>query len=137
MAQQDASDTHPPPRILIVMPERWMRALIRAALREAGYDAVGAPGVREALGVPAREADRGPVGLLVVDQSALVGGTRPLETLLARHNRPEAILIARAMVGAPDGPWRRVLQRPVSVADVVAAVEEALPLPSEQRHAIE
>jgi CheY-like chemotaxis protein len=137
MAQQDASETHPPPRILIVMPAQWTRALIRAALRAAGYDAVGATGIREALQVPPREPDRGPVGLLVVDQLALVGGTRLLETLLTRHNRPETILIARATVGAPEGPWRHVLQRPVSVADVVAAVEEALPLPSEQRHAID
>lgn len=30
------------PRVLILQPDHWPRALLRAELREAGYDAVGA-----------------------------------------------------------------------------------------------
>jgi len=31
----------PPPRILVVSGEQWPRALLRAQLDEAGYDAIG------------------------------------------------------------------------------------------------
>src|SRR5512142_2916514 len=38
-----------PPRILVVMPAQWPRALVRAELRERGYDAAGARDLLEAL----------------------------------------------------------------------------------------
>lgn len=53
------------------MPEHWPRALLRAALREAGYDAVGAPGLSGALRYRAAAPDRGPVRLVVIDRDAL------------------------------------------------------------------
>ena len=47
------------------------------------------------------------------------------------------ILIARPTVAAPSGPWQKVLRRPVSVADVVAAAETLLPMPSKDRHPLD
>jgi hypothetical protein len=58
-----------PPRVLLVMPDRWHRALLRAQLRELGYDALGAPDLAGGLLYPAPEPERGPVALIVVDQA--------------------------------------------------------------------
>ncbi|SRR6266516_1813163 len=126
------------PRVLIVMPEQWPRALLRAALREAGYDAVGTRTLGTAMRVRPTEPDRGRVRLVVVDQAALSeSSTKDLEELLARLGAPETILLARATVNAPDGRWRRVLRRPFSVEEIVNAVQALLPLPQDARHPID
>ena len=126
-----------PPRVLVIMPDQWRRALLRGALREAGYDAVGARGVREARivkpGIPAR----GPVRLLVIDQDALGVERSHLDALRMQHHDPDVILLARATIQPPDGPWKRVLRRPVSIAELVNAVEALVPLPPELHHAID
>src|SRR5215207_8288414 len=127
----------PPPRVLLVMPEQWPRALLRAALREVGYDALGAPGLAAALRYRVQAPSRGPVRLVLVDQAALQGdeALAILTTLLHRHRDPAAILLARAvaMSGPPEkaepAPWTRVLRRPVSIDGLVAAVRKLLPLP--------
>jgi hypothetical protein len=119
------------------MPEQWPRALLRAALREVGYDALGAPGLAGALRYRTRAPDRGPVRLVLVDQSALQGDeSLPLlTTLLQRYGDPAAMLLARAMPmpelpeKAEPAPWTRVIRRPVSIDSIVAAVRELLPLP--------
>jgi DNA-binding response OmpR family regulator len=124
--------------VLVVMPDQWPRALLRAALREAGYDAVGARDLIAALRASRAEPGRGPVRLVIVDQSALGSASdEQLGRLLARHGTPTAILLARAAVAARAGPWRRVIRRPVSVADIVTAVQAVLPLPPEGRHALD
>lgn len=120
------------------MPDQWRRALLRGALREAGYDAVGAHGIREARVVRPAIPARGPVRLLVVDQDALVSRESVhLDELRTRHNEPDVVLVARATVQAPAGPWKRVLRRPVSIAELVSAVEAILPLPPELSHSID
>ena len=119
------------------MPEQWPRALLRAALREVGYDALGAPGLAGALRYRVQAPSRGPVRLVLVDQAALSGdeALTLLTTLLQRCENPAAILLARAvpMSGPPEKaepvPWTRVLRRPVSIDGIVAAVRELLPLP--------
>ncbi len=119
------------------MPEQWPRALLRAALREVGYDALGAPGLAGALRYRVQAPSRGPVRLVLVDQAALSGdeALTLLTTLLQRYGNPAAILLARAvaMSGPPDKaepvPWTRVLRRPVSIDGIAAAVRELLPLP--------
>src|SRR3954454_21547300 len=80
----------PPPRVLLVMPEQWPRALLRAALREAGYDALGAPGLPGAIRYPVHPGDRGPVRLVLLDQAALADDEAAalLGTLLHRHGDP-------------------------------------------------
>ena len=127
-----------PPRLLIVMPDQWRRALIRAALREMGYDAVGVRGLRQAQLIRASLPGRGPVRLVIVDQDALIEANSATVTALAKRlGALDAILVARATVRPPEGPWRRVLRRPVSVAEVVRAVEELVPLAPEMKHAID
>jgi hypothetical protein len=134
-----------PPRVLLIMPEQWPRAMLRAALREAGYDAVGAPGMPAALRYRVDAPGRGPVRLVLVDQAALPGdeAARRLGELLRRHHEPVPLLLARAIpaVPLPGGsdaiPWRRVLRRPVSVGDLVAAVQEVLPLASGSRQPLD
>lgn len=126
------------PRIVIVMPDQWRRALLRAALREAGYDAVGTRGLRQALLIPPAAPERGPVRIIVLDQDALGDADLPrFESLRDRHDHPDVVLLARATVRPPEGPWQRVLRRPMSVADVVSAAESMLPLPPELHHAID
>lgn len=126
------------PRVLIVMADQWPRALLRAALRDVGYDAVGTRSLESALRLPDVEVDRGPVRLIVIDQSAVGDSIGPeLEELLARHSTPLLLLLASATVEAPAGPWQRVLRRPVSVADIVAAVEKMLPIPAAARRPLD
>jgi DNA-binding response OmpR family regulator len=120
------------------MPDQWPRAMLRAALREAGYDAVGARDVAEGLHYRVTEPDRGPVRLLVVDQDALGGiGDALLARVLARYGGPMTLLLAHATSATPAGAWQRALRRPVSIADVVAAVQALLPLPPDARHPID
>src|SRR5439155_20440400 len=59
-----------PPRILIMSPDQRSRALLRAELREAGYDAIGASSLTTTLRYPPDEPDRGPVRLFIVDGDA-------------------------------------------------------------------
>jgi hypothetical protein len=127
-----------PPRVLLIMPDQWRRALLRGALREAGYDAVGSRAVGRARVVQPDLPDRGPVRLRVIDQDALGDAdVADVEALRQRHRHPEAILLARATIQPPRGPWTRVLRRPVSIAELVTAVEALLPLPPELHHAID
>jgi DNA-binding NtrC family response regulator len=127
-----------PPRVLIVMPDQWPRALLRADLRQAGYDAVGTRNLSSAQRIRADEPDRGPVRLVVVDQSALgESGDDQLARLVTSHNAPATMLLARPTVPAPGGKWRSILRRPVSVGQIVAAAQELLPLPAEDRHPLD
>jgi hypothetical protein len=119
------------------MPEQWPRALLRAALREVGYDALGAPGLGGALRYRPEVPGRGAVRLVLVDQAVLQGDEAfpLLTTLLHRHDDPAAILLARAapMPRVPEtaepAPWVRVIRRPVSIEGIVDAVRDLLPLP--------
>jgi len=120
------------------MPEQWPRALLRAALREVGYDAVGTRTLSSALRVNPDEPDRGPVRLVILDQSVLGGDADgQLAELLARHKSPAMILLARPTLAVPDGPWQRVLQRPVTVGEIVEAAQASLPLSLEHQHPLD
>lgn len=120
------------------MPEQWPRALLRAALREVGYDAVGTRTLSSALRVNPDEPDRGPVRLVILDQSVLGGDAHGrLAELFTRNRSPATILLARPTLAVPDGPWQRVLRRPVSVGDIVAAAQASLPLSPEHRHPLD
>ena len=125
-----------PPRVLIVMPDQWPRALLRAALRESGYDAVGTRNLDTALRVRPEEPGRGSIRLVIVDQSA-ASAREQLAKLLSLHGKPRTILLARPTLAAPDGPWERVIKRPASIDDIVAVVQEAVPLEFELRHPID
>jgi DNA-binding response OmpR family regulator len=138
MTRLPSSESLPPPRVLLVMAEQWPRALLRAALREVGYDAVGTRALSSALRVNSDEPDRGPVRLVILDQSVLGGDADgQLAELLAQNSSPATILLARPTVAAPDGPWQRVLRRPVSVGEIVTAVRASLPVSLEHRHPLD
>lgn len=129
-----------PPRVLIVMPAQWTRALLRAELRESGYDAVGARDLLEALGSGLETPD--PVPLILLDQEALAAGDAELlhellDRLRARHPGASLVLLAGATHKAPAGPFEQVLRRPVSINDIVRAVERVVPLPAEARHPLD
>lgn len=120
------------------MPEQWPRALLRSALREEGYDAVGTRNLVSAQRIPTAIPGRGPVRLVVLDQSVIDGADEQLLTrLLAAHDNPAVLLVARSTSTGPSGPWHRVLHRPVSVADIAGAVAGLLPLPAEQRRPLD
>jgi len=122
------------PRVILVMSDQWPRALIRASLRDVGYDAIGARSIAEAWLQPRHVESRGDTALVVFDQDALTED-RPgaLRELLRFHGDPPAMLLAHATRDLPDGPWSYVVRRPVSVGEIVAAVEKALPLPADAR----
>jgi hypothetical protein len=122
------------------MPAQWPRALLRAELRERGYDAAGARDLLEALsdGEPAE----GPVRLILIDQDALAEGDalllRDLVHRLVEHHPTAAVfLLAGTMQQTPEGPWQQVLRRPMSISDIVGAVQRAVPLPPGERHPLD
>jgi hypothetical protein len=118
-----------PPRVLIVMADHWSRALLRAALLEAGYDTIGVRSLLEASDCPARAPGRGPVRLVIVDQRVVSGNTAGLlPPLLSRVGRPTTILLASAASATPEGPWQRIIRRPARIGDIVEAVGSLLPL---------
>src|SRR5436309_3851729 len=72
----DSGMTHPP-RILVVSREQWPRALLRAQLGEAGYDAIGTGTLSRALRHAPDDAERGPLRLVVVDVEPRARTRRP------------------------------------------------------------
>lgn len=126
------------PRVLVVLQDQWPRALLRAALREVGYDAVGTRTLTSAQRIPADVPERGPVRIVIVDSAELAAaGNALFRHLLEQHRRPRTILVARSTLALPPNAWDRVLRRPLSVADVVSAVQELLPLPREARRPLD
>ena len=117
----------PPPRILVVSAEHWPRALLRAQLDEAGYDAIGARTLSRALRYPPDDAERGPLRLVVVDSTAAAAEPEALEHARRRYPGVPFVLVHRA--GAvPPGPWAAILRRPVTIGDIVATVGRVVPL---------
>ena len=125
-----------PPRVLIVMPDQWRRALLRAALREVGYDAVGTRGVSAGMRIPAKDPERGDVKLIIIDQDALDGNDAPVQALIDTYRAP-SILIARATIEPPRGPWQRTLTRPLAIDDIVATVQSLVPLSAAGRRPLD
>jgi hypothetical protein len=117
----------PPPRILVVSGEQWPRALLRAQLHEAGYDAIGASTLSRALRYPPDDVKRGPVRLIVLDSGAAAAEPEALEHARQRYPGVAFVLVHRA--GAvPPGPWAATLRRPVTIGDIVATVRRLVPL---------
>ena len=117
-----------PPRVLVVSDEQWPRALLRAQLREAGYDAIGAGTLSRALRHPPHDPERGPVRLVVVDGGAAAAEPEALER--ARRRYPDAAFVLVHRAGpVPPGPWAAALQRPVTIGEIVATVLRLFPLP--------
>ncbi len=92
---------------------------------ERGYDAIGATSLLTAMRYPERDPDRGPVRLLILDQSALDSPVL-LERLRAHHPGCRTLLIAPGGSPTPPGHWDLLLHRPISVGDVATAAESLL-----------
>jgi hypothetical protein len=120
------------------MPAQWPRALLRAALREVGYDASGTRDLDGAHYQIAKEPERGPVQVIVVDQDALTeGDDERLEKIRQLAPGAGIVLLAPATRRAREGPWSRTVRRPISLAELVGVIEALSPLPSEGRRPID
>lgn len=119
------------------MTDQWPRALLRAALREGGYDAVGTRALAGAARLAADAPDRGPVGLVILAQEALAGADRSdLDRLHEAAGAP-IVLLAKAGGGDSAGPWVRVVHRPVSIGELVRVVEALVPLSADDRRPLD
>ena len=119
------------------MLDQWPRVLLRAALREAGYDAIGTRSLAGALRLAEPEAEHGSVGVVVLGQEAFTRADLPdLERLRLATHAPILLLAAAGRV-VEEGPWVRVLRRPVSIGELVLSVESLLPLPPAARRPID
>jgi CheY-like chemotaxis protein len=104
--------------ILIVGREWKFRALLRAQLREEGYEALAFETLQDA------EAERASGAALVFDTAEC----KPEEW------RPQLEQLAASLpvvvVAGADEPvdiaWARILRRPVRLADVVSALQEVI-----------
>jgi hypothetical protein len=122
------------PRVLLIMADQWLRASLRAALREVGYDAVGSRGMAEATKCKRVVFARGAVELLIIDQDVLeLKEASSLQGLIRAHDEPQVLLLSHAVLEPPPGSWSQILRRPMTVADIVAAVQALLPLAKECR----
>lgn len=120
------------------MPDHWPRALLRAALREDGYDALGARDLDEALTYLVDEAGRGPVRLIILDQAGVQGlDDQRLVELLRKYPEANTVLLHGAFQPPLPGRWRRIVQHPASIADLIETVRQLLPLSSPAVHPID
>ena len=106
-----------------------MRVGLRAELRERGYDALGARDLSEAVREIRPTRDRGPVGLVLVDQSTLgdASAVETLERLRARVGSVAVVLIAPGNRKAAGGDWTAVLRRPISIGEIADQVHRIIP----------
>jgi DNA-binding response OmpR family regulator len=122
--------------VLLVMTDQWPRALLRAALRETGYDAVGTRALSGAAYLSAAQPDRGPVGLVLLEQEALAGAGRGDLDRLREATAAPIVLLAPGGADSP-GPWTEVIHRPVSIGELVRVVEALLPLSPDARRPLD
>ena len=118
------------------MPDQWPRALLRAELREVGYDASGTRSVPVALYQARSTAGRGPVRLIVIDQDAVAEDARALEEP-RRVTGAAVVLLAPAAREVREGSWARVIRRPFTIGDLLQAIEAMVPLPAGARRPID
>jgi hypothetical protein len=126
-----------PPRILLVMPAQWPRALLRAALREVGYDAIGTRTVKGARVLLLSGEGRGPVRLILIDQDALTEDAQGDLEMLRRDSDAPLVLLAPATRRVSEGGWTGVFRRPLTVGELAQAIERLVPLSPAARRPID
>lgn len=117
------------PRIVIVSNDQWVRAGLRGELRERGYDAVGARDVADAVHASRPDPGRGPVRLVLVDQT-LLGAELEADAIERLHRatwRARLVLVAPANRKEAAGPWTDILRRPITVGDIADYISQILP----------
>lgn len=121
------------PRVLLVIPDDWPRALLRTRLRDEGYHAVAAPSVDESFVYPVTDPDAGPIRLMVLDQAAYT--LDALDRFLQRYKGVRVLLLGYGTGETPPGPWTAVLRRSAPADELLRAVQEIIPLtPGAHRH---
>jgi hypothetical protein len=90
-----------------------------------------------ALRLAEPETGRGAVGLIVLGQEAFAPAERRDLGRLQHTTHAPVLFVASAGRAVEDGPWTQVLHRPVSIGELVGAVEQVLPLPPRDRHPID
>ncbi len=116
----------PVPRVLIVMESQWPRALLLAALQEAGYNAVGASTLDEALSQSAQAPGRASGGLIVVDHH--ISRDDPLfKALLQRHPDAQPLFLESALQPSNTELADDRLRYPLFIGEVVQAIKQLLP----------
>lgn len=103
--------------ILVVGREWKFRALLRAQLREEGYQALGFATLKDA------EEELAGAAALVFDTAEAPSGDWPTE--LAQVSASLPVLVVASATEVVEIPSARVLRRPLRIADVVAAVKDA------------
>jgi hypothetical protein len=94
-----------------------------------GFDAIGTRAVDGALRFPVRDPERGPVRVLIVDQSAAAATPEQLAELLQKHAGALSILLGRTPpMPLPLDSWDDVVPRPFSVGQIVDTVRRLVPL---------
>lgn len=115
-------------RVLLVMPEQWPRALLRAELIERGCDAVGVETLDAALLCAPDDPERGPVGVLLIDQNALDEPSgRLVELIASRLGHPKRLLLTTPSLEEPMGAWDEIIKRPVHVGDLATVIQHWAP----------
>jgi DNA-binding response OmpR family regulator len=113
-----------PARILLVISDQWIRVLLRAELLERGYDAVGAESLDQALAYDAWDVERGPVGLILIDQLMLGSGDeQALRRLTRKHAEATTALLTSKQSQRPTGGWANVIERPARMGDIASRLE--------------
>jgi hypothetical protein len=119
-----ASAIETEPRILVDLCDPWSGTLLCAELRERGYLAGRVERLAAAILVPSLEQ----VGLVrtVVGDGEALGAldTSTLQWLRRIGNGPAVAILVAAGAPTPEGPWDRVLRRPLTIGAVADTVEE-------------
>jgi hypothetical protein len=114
------------PSALIVMPEHWTAALLKAELLERGWDAACAPSMAEGLVLAAGRK----ISVALVDQAALSSRDPRLLAWAVAHEGMRLVLLTGAMTEQARGPWQRVLRRPLSLGAIADALASSASAPS-------
>ena len=114
-------------RVLIVLRGRWPRALLRAQLRERGYDAVAAPSLAAAL--PYVSGPRGVFPRLILVEGELLGQEDAAERLaqLSDGVSPAVVLLRQGEGAVPEGDWTAVLPRSLPHDELLRTVTRLVP----------
>lgn len=126
-AASPARDAAKGVHVLIVEDESSVRALVASVLLGAGYRVTAARAVEDALSQIARNPE--PLALVISDIVMPGGGGQKLARLLNERPDPPRILFMSGYSNlAPDElvPYGRLLPKPFTPAQLLAAVEQAL-----------
>lgn len=119
------------PRILVVDDDPAALACYGRLLRRAGHHVETAPGGESALG---RIVSDGPFDVVILDfRMPGMDGTEFLRRMRGDGHAPEVILVSafvsdQIRESAARMGVRRILEKPVDVEKLKAAIREALPL---------